>query len=69
MSEQLEGLTGRISVPVGEDLPGEILIMLRGGCEGFTAYSSGGEVLKKNAHAVVIEQTGNRTVLVTATGG
>jgi hypothetical protein len=64
----LEGLVGRISCPVTADLPGEIILAIRGGREAFTAYSNG-EVLAKNSHAVVIEQTGNRTVMVTSTAG
>jgi hypothetical protein len=68
MAESVTGLTGRITVPVGAKLPGEIMIFIRGGCEAYTAYGSGGEELEKNTHAVVVEQTGSRTVLVTAAG-
>lgn len=63
---QLIGMTGRISVPVPSDGPGEIIIAVRGGTEAFTAYTFGGEELAKNARAAVVEQTGARTVLVTA---
>ena len=62
---QLAGMTGRISVPVPSDGPGEIILSIRGGSEAFTAYTAGGEELAKNARAVVIEQSGARTVLVT----
>lgn len=68
MDEFLAGMMGRISIPVGPDLPGEIILAVRGGSEAFTAYCNGGEELKKNTHAVVVEQTGPRTVMVTATG-
>lgn len=64
-AEQLAGMTGRISVPVPADGPGEIIIRIRGGSEAFTAYTIGGEELRKNARAAVVEQTGARTVLVT----
>jgi hypothetical protein len=61
----LEGLIGRISIPVPEDGPGEIIISIRGGTEAFTAYTVGEESLTKNSRAVIVERTGARTVLVT----
>ena len=66
LDENLAGMTGRISVPVPVDGPGEIILRVRGGSEAFTAYTLGGEALAKNARAAVVEQTGARTVLVTA---
>lgn len=62
---ELEGLVGRISVPVPAEGPGEIIVSIRGGTEAFTAYTQGGETLSKNARAAVVERTGARTVLVT----
>ena len=62
---ELTGLIGRISIPISADAPGEIILSVRGGSEGFTAYTSGGEELPKNARAAVVDQTGARTVLVT----
>jgi hypothetical protein len=59
------GLTGRISIPVPVDGPGEIIISIRGGSEAFTAYTLGEESLPRNARAAVVEKTGARTVLVT----
>lgn len=58
-------MTGRVSVPIRADGPGEIILAIRGGSEAFTAYTQGDEALEKNARAVVVEQTGPRTVLVT----
>lgn len=66
--DDVVGLVGRISCPIAADGPGEIVLPVRGGSTTFTAYTSDGEELKKNAHAVVIEQTGPHTVMVTATG-
>jgi len=59
------GMTGRVSIPIPSDGSGEIIVDIRGGSEAFTAYTQGGEALAKNARAVVVEQTGPRTVLVT----
>ena len=59
------GKTGRVSIPIPANGAGEIILDIRGGSEAFTAYPQGGEALAKNAHAVVVEQTGPRTVLVT----
>jgi hypothetical protein len=61
----LTGMTGRISIPVPVDGSGEIILIVRGGSEAFTAYTLGGEALPRNARAVVVEQTGARTLLVT----
>jgi hypothetical protein len=65
-SPQMAGMIGRVSVPIQANGPGEIMIEIRGGSEAFTAYTLGGESLAKNARAAVVEQTGARTVLVTA---
>lgn len=65
LEANLTGMTGRISIPVPKDGSGEIILSVRGGSEAFTAYTLGGEVLPKNARAVVVEQTGARTLLVT----
>ncbi len=68
MDEELTGMVGRVSVPIPPEGAGEIILKVRGGSEAFTAYTQGNETLTKNAHAVVVEQTGPRTVLVTASG-
>jgi hypothetical protein len=62
--EDTTGMTGRVSVPIPADGAGEIILEIRGGSEAFTAYTQGGEALTKNARAVVVEQTGPRTVFV-----
>lgn len=68
MDDDLTGMVGRVSVPIPTDGPGEVILSVRGGSEAFTAYTQGNEVLTKNAHAVVVEQTGPHTILVTAAG-
>jgi hypothetical protein len=68
MDGDLIGTVGRVSVPIPTDGQGEVILSVRGGSEAFTAYTQGDEVLVKNARAVVVEQTGPRTVLVTAAG-
>jgi hypothetical protein len=66
MSDEVAtGLAGRVSIPIPAEGAGEVILDIRGGSEAFTAYTQGGEVLAKNSRAVVIEQTGPRTVLVT----
>jgi hypothetical protein len=64
--DDLTGLVGRVSVPIPTSGAGEVILSVRGGSEAFTAYTQGDEELVKNARAVVIEQTGPHTVLVTA---
>lgn len=66
MDDDTTGLVGRVSVPIPIDGAGEVILSIRGGSEAFTAYTQGGEALSKNARVVVVEQTGPRTVLVTA---
>ncbi|HXP32925.1 MAG TPA: hypothetical protein VN820_02865 [Acidimicrobiales bacterium] len=68
VDEDLVGMVGRVSVPIPTDGAGEVILSVRGGSEAFTAYTQGDEPLSRNAHAVVVEQTGPRTVLVTAAG-
>ncbi|MHB8264041.1 MAG: hypothetical protein ACYDGY_09925 [Acidimicrobiales bacterium] len=64
-NDETIGMVGRVSIPIPLGEPGEIILSIRGGSEAFTAYTQGNETLGKNARAVVIEQTGPRTVLVT----
>lgn len=66
LDDDTTGMVGRVSVPIPTDGAGEVILSIRGGSEAFTAYTQGGEALEKNARAVVVEQTGPRTVLVTA---
>jgi hypothetical protein len=63
--ESVLGKQGRISVPIPTAGAGQIVIALNGGSEAFTAYCLGGEELALNAPAVVVDQTGPRTVFVT----
>jgi hypothetical protein len=65
IDESTIGMVGRVSVPIPTDGPGELILSIRGGSEAFTAYTQGDEVLDQNSRAVVVEQTGPRTVLVT----
>jgi hypothetical protein len=66
MGEGITGMVGRVSVPIPTDGAGEVILSIRGGSEAFTAYTQGDESLSKNARVVVVEQTGPRTVMVTA---
>ncbi len=59
------GMTGRVSVPVPANGQGEVILLVRGGSEAYTAYTEGGEAIAKHSRAVVVEQTGPHTVLVT----
>jgi hypothetical protein len=68
IDEDLTGMVGRVSIPIPTEGQGEIMLRVRGGSEAFTAYTQGQEALAKNSRAVVVEQTGPRTVLVTAVG-
>lgn len=68
IDDDLTGMVGRVSIPIPTEGSGEVILSVRGGSEAFTAYTQGNEALNKNARAVVIEQTGPRTILVTAAG-
>ncbi len=68
VDDDLTGMVGRVSIPIPTDGAGEVILSVRGGSEAFTAYTQGNEALTKNARAVVVEQTGPRTILVTAAG-
>jgi hypothetical protein len=63
--ESVLGKRGRISVAIPATGAGQIVIAVNGGSEAFTAYCLGGEELPANAAAVVVEQTGPRTLFVT----
>ena len=60
------GKMGRVSVPISEGVPGEVIIQIRGGSEAFTAYTDGDEPLAVNSRVVVVEQLSSRTLLVTS---
>jgi membrane protein implicated in regulation of membrane protease activity len=60
------GKMGRVSVPISEGVPGEVIIQIRGGSEAYTAYTDGDEPLAVNSRVVVVEQLSSRTLLVTS---
>jgi hypothetical protein len=64
--ESVLGKQGRISVAIPAAGAGQIIIFLNGGSEAFTAYCLGGEEIAMNTPAVVVDQSGPRTVFVTA---
>ena len=59
------GRMGRVSVPISQGVPGEVIIQIRGGAEAFTAYTESEEPLAVNSRVVVVEQLSSRTLLVT----
>ncbi|MGO9334305.1 MAG: hypothetical protein ACLQCU_09725 [Acidimicrobiales bacterium] len=59
------GRMGRVSVPISQGVPGEVIIQIRGGSEAFTAYTESEEPLAVNSRVVVVEQLSSRTLLVT----
>ncbi len=60
------GKMGRVSVPISQGVPGEVIIQIRGGSEAYTAYTDGDEPLAVNSRVVVVEQLSSRTLLVTS---
>jgi hypothetical protein len=65
-TEDAVGRIGRVSVPVSQGVPGEVIIHIRGGSEAYTAYTEGEEPLAVNTRVVVVEQLSSRTLLVTS---
>ena len=59
------GLSGRVSVPIPQDGPGEVVLPIRGGTEAFTAYSEDGPIAKGTL-VVVVECPSARSVIVIA---
>ena len=59
------GRMGRVSVPISQGVPGEVIIQIRGGSEAFTAYTESEEPLAVNSRVVVVEQLSSRTLRVT----
>ncbi|MHB8339740.1 MAG: hypothetical protein ACYDB7_01015 [Mycobacteriales bacterium] len=64
MEESPVGLVGHVSVPIGADLPGEVMLAIRGGSEGYTAYSADHEPIPTGTRVVVTEHPTPRTVVV-----
>jgi hypothetical protein len=61
--EDLVGLIGRVTVSIPGSRPGEVLLPVRGGTEGFAAWAD--EPIAKGLHVIVIECLSPRSVFVT----
>jgi hypothetical protein len=61
--ESAFGKTGRVTVPISADRPGEVLIEIRGGSEAFTALSDQAPI-PKGARVLVVECPSARSVVV-----
>ena len=59
----LLGLTGRVTVSIPADGPGEVLLPVRGGTEAFAAWSD--EPIPRHRRVVVVECLSARSILVT----
>jgi hypothetical protein len=59
----LLGLTGRVTVSIPADGPGEVLLPVRGGTEAFAAWSD--EPIPRHRRVVVVETLSARSVMVT----
>ncbi len=57
------GLIGRVTVPIPDDGPGEVILQIRGGTEAFTAFSDDGPIAK-GTQVVVVECPSARSVVV-----
>jgi hypothetical protein len=64
--EEAVGKLGRVSVPISQGVPGEVILQIRGGSEAYTAYTESEEPLAVNTRVVVVEQLSSRTLLVTS---
>jgi hypothetical protein len=60
--DELYGRIGRVTVPIPNEGPGEIVVAIRGGTERFAAWCDG--PLPKHASVVVVEVRSPRSVLV-----
>jgi membrane protein implicated in regulation of membrane protease activity len=66
LDQQLVGTIGYVTVPITANRPGEVLLPVRGGTEGFSAYCD--EPVAKNTRVVVVEARSGRSVFVTPCG-
>ncbi len=57
------GVTGRVTVPIPANGPGEVLLPVRGGTEAFAAWAD--EPINKNTQVLVIDCMSARSVIVT----
>ena len=63
LDQHLIGTIGYVTVPITVGRPGEVLLPVRGGTEGFVAYCD--EPVHKNTRVIVIEARSARSVTVT----
>jgi hypothetical protein len=67
LDQQLVGTIGYVTVPIkAAGMPGEVLLPVRGGTEGFSAFCD--EPVAKNTRVVVVEARSARSVFVTPCG-
>jgi hypothetical protein len=59
----LVGRLGRVTVPIPDDGPGEIVVAIRGGTERVAAWSD--QAVAKHTPVVVISERSSRSVEVT----
>jgi hypothetical protein len=60
---ELIGVMGRVIVSIPADGPGEVLLPVRGGAEGFAAWAD--EPIARHSRVIVVECMSARSVLVT----
>jgi membrane protein implicated in regulation of membrane protease activity len=58
--DELQGRLGRVTVPIPESGPGEIVVSIRGGTERFTAYAE--EPIAKHLPVVIVGVRSARSV-------
>jgi hypothetical protein len=61
--DSLLGTIGRVIVSIPANGPGEVLLPVRGGAEGFAAWSD--EPIPRHSRVVVVECISARSVFVT----
>lgn len=59
----LAGRLGRVTAPIPEGGPGEIVVHIRGGTERFAAWCD--QPVRKHAAVVIVERRSPRSVTVT----
>jgi len=63
LSQEVVGAIGRVTVPIRNGRPGEVMLPIRGGVEAYQALAD--ETIEKNTRVVVVEIVSGRTVFVT----
>ena len=61
--DRVVGTIGRVTVPIPDRGPGEVVVPIRGGSEAFAAWAD--HPISKNTQVLVIEQPTPRSVVVT----